>query len=169
MGTWKLLRYALVGAWCRDARQALARLEKHYGRKTLDSTDQMPTGAYRAFSKGDIWIMAKKPITDLVPAEPPTPSAIDPVEAAKMTEGGSSASEEVHTKVPVEEPVLPPPAPVEAKQSGIFVVKNTNKVSLSWGLQTITLRPGDEVSEDSYGDGAIKKMQDAGVSLVPKK
>lgn len=95
------------------------------------------------------------------------PSAIDLIEAAKA---GGEAS--------VSPPSVPPPAVVAVSEEPVladpgvprcaatFVVERD--ITVSWGPQTLRLRAGDELSEDSYGDGAIERFRERGVSLVEK-
>jgi len=91
------------------------------------------------------------------------PSAIDPIEAAKA--GGEvvpakpSSAEPAAPAAP--EPTLP--APTVPRTSDMYVVERD--ITISWGTQTLYLRCGDKLCEDSYGDGAIARFRERGVAL----
>jgi hypothetical protein len=65
------------------------------------------------------------------------------------------------------EPILPPPSDA-APRAPVFVVENPNTVTVGWGGIEVRLAPGSEISEDSYGDGAIERFRTAGVKLREK-
>lgn len=94
------------------------------------------------------------------------PTAIDPIEAAKA---GGEASPSSAPPPPASVPAVPEPSiaePVVARCADTFVVERD--ITVSWGPQTLRLRAGDELSEDSYGDGAIERFRERGVSLRQK-
>lgn len=93
----------------------------------------------------------------------------DPIEAAKAAgalnedpsaeqEGAGAAAERV------EEPQLPEPATAPVK-APVFVVENPGPTTVSWRGQSCRFQPGDTISEDSYGDGAIELFKNAGLKL----
>lgn len=114
----------------------------------------------------------KKPsLTELVEKldKAAPPPASDPIEAAKMVAPGVPAVQAQEAQHPsTEEPILPPPPPAP-RTSKTFVVSNSGPISVSSGMQMLRFSPGDEISEDSYGDGAIERFRNAGVSLEEKK
>ncbi len=101
---------------------------------------------------------------------------LDPVEAAKSG-AGTELPEELAPPT-IEEPTIPevpspkPPAeskPRSAHAGKTFVVAGTSVVTASWKGQAVRFHPGDEVSEDGYGDGAVQSFIDSGVALQEKK
>lgn len=64
-----------------------------------------------------------------------------------------------------------PPAPVakpeqDVQQPPVFVVGRN--VTVAWQGRIIKLRAGAEVSDSSYGPGAMDRFRNAGVQLNPK-
>jgi len=95
------------------------------------------------------------------------PSAVDPIEAAKVGgEAGAVSPTPAAADEPAaaEEPVLAEPAPT--RTADVYVVERD--ITVSWGTQTLRLKAGAELSEDSYGDGAIERFRERGVALKPK-
>lgn len=95
------------------------------------------------------------------------PSVIDPIEAAKA--GGeatvaASAAEGLAPASAPAEPVIAEPGVVTC--AATFIVERD--ITVSWGPQTLRLKAGDELSEDSYGDGAIERFRERGVALTQK-
>lgn len=129
--------------------------------------------------------MAKKPNDPLAAAGVPA-EVTDPVLANSLAVAAASsiaaqtATGETTTlpppgvpssepaEAPAGEPVLPPLAEAPPTvRAPIFVAQRP--IVLSWGPGFIRLAAGDEVSEDSYGDGAIERMIQSGAALVPKE
>jgi len=93
------------------------------------------------------------------------PSSLDPIEAAKA--GGEVAAASPFVEPPVvhvEEPVIADPSVVRCSTSHVV----ERDIVVSWGSQTLRLKAGDELSEDSYGDGAIERFRERGVALRQK-
>lgn len=98
-------------------------------------------------------------------------SSIDPLDAATITSpeagvGAPAAPSEAETAS--HKPVSPkpdeaPPEVTPAPPVKTFRVKNT--VTISWGSQMVTLRPGHTVSAASHGDDFYERMTHQGVAL----
>lgn len=74
------------------------------------------------------------------------------------------APEPVKPVVPPAEPVLPAPgAVVPAKKAPSYQV--LRPITISWGNAMLKLVDGDIISDESYGDGAVEKMKQSGVSF----
>lgn len=110
--------------------------------------------------------MAKdKPTKTVDPLEAVATPAAPPAASSQLDDDfeAKPAAKPEEAK-PVEEPKLPPPGAVAPpKKAPKFEV--VRQVTISWGLSMITLRPGDVVSDEGYGDGAVKRMEQAGVAL----
>ena len=112
---------------------------------------------------------AKQPLEGLVSQVEARlkPSAIDPIEAAKAggeLEPGKPAAEPPEQRAQqqaVPEPTLP--ELTVPRTADVYEVERD--IVISWGAQTLYLRAGDKLSEDSYGDGAIERFRERGVAL----
>jgi len=95
------------------------------------------------------------------------PSAIDPIEAAKAGGEATAAAPAAGGLAPaasVLEPTIADPSVVRC--ADVFIVEQD--ITVSWGPQTLRLKAGGELSEDSYGDGAIERFRERGVVLKQK-
>lgn len=104
--------------------------------------------------------VSSAPVSPAIPHElrtaaPATPQPEDAL-AAGLSEPAPGPDPELDAEVQV-------PEPVEAKAPEVFAVQYRH--TLSWGSQMITLSPGDEVSDSTYGPGAVERMVRAGVPL----
>lgn len=119
--------------------------------------------------------------------DPPrsTTTVMDPVESAKGPHGAGTGGPTSTTGNVLpggaggssQPPVGQPPEPIleqtidkrgQRKGSPVYVVENPNNMTVSWKGQDVRLYPGAEISEDSYGDGAIEQFRTAGVKLREK-
>jgi len=94
-------------------------------------------------------------------------SAIDPIEAAKAGGEATAAAPAAGGLAPaasVLEPTIADPSVVRC--ADVFIVEQD--ITVSWGPQTLRLKAGGELSEDSYGDGAIERFRERGVVLKQK-
>lgn len=66
------------------------------------------------------------------------------------------------------EPILEQTVDQRKKGAPVYIVENPNNMTVSWKGQDVRLYPGAEISEDSYGDGAIEQFRTAGVKLRKK-
>jgi len=97
-----------------------------------------------------------------------TPSPIDPIEAAKISSDGRASSPPTASAPAASGSALEPsvPPPVASTSAGkVYEVKNTTKITVSWKGQQCRFSPGDTVSEDSYGDGAVERFREGGLLL----
>lgn len=95
-------------------------------------------------------------------------NTVDPLEAAAIEASRATASKAVSVKAPagpVQEPELPGTAALrdEPKRAPSYEV--LRDITVSNGASMLKLRCGDVISEESYGDGAIARFREAGVSL----
>lgn len=107
----------------------------------------------------------------------PAPKTVDPLAAAAVPGPGAPTDDNFDAPdtapaavttpaTPPPEPNLPPPgAAPAAKKAPTFEVERA--VTLSWGTSFIKLQPGDLVSDEGYGDGAVEKMRLMGAALKP--
>jgi hypothetical protein len=102
------------------------------------------------------------------------PAAVSPLDtgaADALSESQSSsdppsvlvpdkAGKQKSAKPPVEPPLAVPPAPAP-----LAVYEVLTQCTVSWGGQTLTLKPGKLFSEASHGPNIEQRMADAGVEF----
>lgn len=107
-----------------------------------------PLASMRVVGESDVQV--EEPDTQVSAQDPAPPTVAG-------TDLGPSLDEEKASVAVLSSANIPPPLETE------MVVQND--ITISWGLQMIRLRPGQRVSNASYGDGALQIMMQAGVKL----
>lgn len=114
--------------------------------------------------------MSKKPdpqaprIDPLATVAIPAPDAL-PAPTLRGKELASEASPASPSVSPAPEPTLGAvgtltPAPRRAPRYEVL-----RPITLSWGAGFIRLAAGDEVSDETHGDGAVERMRSGGTAL----
>lgn len=93
-------------------------------------------------------------------SDPPSASDL----AAKLEGKHGKQKSAVAAKPPAEAPVEPP-LPPPLKPAVVPVYEVLTQRTVSWGGQTLTLKPGKKFSEATHGPGIEKRMVEAGIEF----
>lgn len=96
------------------------------------------------------------------------PNPNDPIEGAKNTgtdDTGGAGPGAAGVGASPPEPAVTPLAKAKPKKAAVYEVQGANKWTGSWRGQEVRFNPGERISEDSYGDGAIENFKNGGLSL----
>lgn len=106
------------------------------------------------------------PLESAAVEPPPTKPEVaeDAAQGSSPGEAGASAALTDAPPAGAAEPELPPVGAAEpAKRAARFEVERA--IVVSWNSSMLRLQPGDVVSDETHGDGAVERLRMSGVAL----